>query len=476
MAAFSVDRFKGLNLVSDPQEVGPEGASDMLDVDLDQQGRLRTRDGYGPLTAAQGTNRYDSLAFFDDTLFIPGQQMILAGAGNRLESLDSSGNVLHSSTAPTASPHYFTVINETTFIANGTDQIRAADVSGNFTSPASLAAQTGKHLAQWETRMVNASSVAFPSRVWFSDAGDPLTFATDNWVDITPGDGEPITALIAWNGMLFAFKRTKYAVFYGVSEDTTGGAIFNYRMVDTGVGCTGGKALCPSPYGVFFVAFDGLYLTSGGPPSYQSAALEPLFRFSSPAGYSGSYINAVGGAGQLAFRENRVYMSVATGASTTQNRVFVLNIRDQDWVVWSVPMAALLTATLANTQRQSLFFAYATGLKHVATLGGTNDAGSAIPWFYQSGSYDMGQPDNQKTVRSTSLWGSGTVTLQMGADMAAADTGGPVTLGTAPAIARGEQSIDRSGYLLSHRLSGTGAAVVHRLVHKVRGARGEDVS
>lgn len=51
--------FPGLDLRSDPQET--PGAIDLLNVECDQSGRIRSRDGYLALTASAGATRYDSV-------------------------------------------------------------------------------------------------------------------------------------------------------------------------------------------------------------------------------------------------------------------------------------------------------------------------------------------------------------------------------------------------------------------------------
>lgn len=57
----AVEQFQGINLVDDPEEVGLGGAIDMLNVDLDKRGRVRSRDGFSKITAAAGATRYDSI-------------------------------------------------------------------------------------------------------------------------------------------------------------------------------------------------------------------------------------------------------------------------------------------------------------------------------------------------------------------------------------------------------------------------------
>jgi hypothetical protein len=59
MPAVTLGTFPGLDLRDDVQE--QPGAVDLLNVDLDEPGRVRSRDGYSKVTAAAGATRYDSI-------------------------------------------------------------------------------------------------------------------------------------------------------------------------------------------------------------------------------------------------------------------------------------------------------------------------------------------------------------------------------------------------------------------------------
>src|SRR5262249_12658681 len=72
------------------------------------------------------------------------------------------------------------------------------------------------------------------SRVRFSDPGAPETFGANNYVDLTPNDGEAIAGVATWQNYVVVAKQTKFFVFYGTSSDSTGQPVFNYRTVNTG--------------------------------------------------------------------------------------------------------------------------------------------------------------------------------------------------------------------------------------------------
>jgi hypothetical protein len=101
--------------------------------------------------------------------------------------------------------------------------------------------------------MLDWGSSSMSSLVRFSDAGVPETFGANNYVDLTPGDGEHVNRLVAWGGDLYAFKDTKSFVFYGNSVDSSGNPVFNYRTVAVGAGLASGAAHAIAPEGIYFL-------------------------------------------------------------------------------------------------------------------------------------------------------------------------------------------------------------------------------
>lgn len=469
MQSTVLNTFGGLNLPDDPQDVGLTSAIDLMNVDFDRRGRLRTRDGYGQVTAAEGTNRYDSLhTFYSGT---GNWDTIIAGALTRLEAIDpSDGSVDATSTAATASPHRFVTFGGSSgtavYIANGTDGIRKYTTGGGFTSPAGLAAVTGKFLAVQtpDNRLVSAKG----SRVSFSGAGTPETFGANDWVDVTPGDGESIVGLVSWNHLLFAFKETKFAVFTGNSTDGTGGSIFNYRVVQSpsGVGSGLGGALAAAaatPDGVVFADTSGVYLTTGGPPVLISDGLKPLFDQDAPQYSTVSFMSNPWSVVSVR-RKVFVTYSIDETFLGSDLATFVYDLDAKTWTVWDIPAKALAVIRNNAFAPATVLFADATGTRHIHKFGSdeTTDNGSAISWWYQSGFGDLGVPE-AKRVPFASVWGTGSVTLQMAVDHGVPDTGGALTLGMSPGTGEARQSVARRGRLLSFRLSGSGQAVVNRL-------------
>jgi hypothetical protein len=147
---------------------------------------------------------------------------------------------------------------------------------------------------------------------------------------------------------------------------------------------------------------------------------------------------------------------------------------------WTLQAYAKTLSTLpllAPTHGSDLFFGATDGNIYQIAPSHTDDNGTAIAWSYTTGYSSAGGYFRQRIVSSgerkkhfkTDILGSGTVTHQLltlnGRPNDVADTGAAVTLGTAPAIARGSRRRGARGTHFAHKLSGSGAAAVSGLTY-----------
>lgn len=472
MADVTFERFGGLNLVQDPQEAGAEQALSCLNVTLDRNGRLRTRDGF--------TEAYDSALAASPLAIHPvsssDDKVLVAFSANKVRVVDVSAGTSSAEVNLTSTSSSFASAGTAVYFTDSTStQIRKFS-GGAFSSPASLAAYTGNHLAvqPLEDRLVIAdANPTAPSRLWFSDPADPETIDVANFLELTPGDGEPITGMEVFGTELFVFKQTKFFVFYGNSTDSVGGVVFNYRMVDTGVGCAAGTSLkltAAHETGLYFVGIDGVYRTTGGPPVKVSGAIDPIFPSTNlpiPSEFSTV----------LSVPTEFTHLNVARDslflfATSTDPFQFVLDLNSNAWVVYDLPAKSMLDGSLVNNSQSVILGTSAsTGGLGLHNKAATTDDGVAVSWHHQSGFYDLGSQKSKRT-RQTEAWGSGSPTVSVFTDHGSTDANAAaVTLGTAPAVARGWHRKAYRGVLFSHKLSGSTVATVHRIAHTVADAR-----
>lgn len=322
-----------------------------------------------------------------------------------------------------------------------------------------------------ENRLVAAYSTSNSSRLAFSDPGTPETISSTNFVDLTPGDGERITALASWREMVFAFKETKFFVFNQTSTGPTGLPVFNYRPVSSGIGTIGRACAVSSPGGVYFLARRGIYLTTGGDPVLISRAIDPVFQGGLASHFSSNRMNydAIDKCA-LHWHAERLYFTYPSGSATENDRVLVYDPKNNYWTLWNLPARKM--CSFRPDSEEELMFTYSTGLDHVGRHSSaySDDNGVAISSRYQSGFYEL-IPGQKATTRWSKLWGSGQVVMDMYTDHQMSDPlarGGLVTLGTAPVVAKSTHNKSYSGELFSHWFGSTaGAWSINRIEHDV---------
>jgi hypothetical protein len=430
----------GLNLSDKPDAINPAECIDALDVTFTDRGAIEQRAGYAALTGSQLTNRVESLEPFYTS---SGTKQLLAGCGTRLEALNTSGAVVASLTGLTNAWWGFVRFGkpneEVAFAGNGTDTIRkwsgaawsapTATVDGE----AAKAMPKARYLAVLPAgnRLVATGystttggpngTTSSPSHVWFSEEGNPEAWKTAgteanpaNNEQLTPGDGEAIQGAIAWGEFVFVFKETKFFVFYGVSTDSQGNPIFNYRTVDTGVGCAAPKTLCADASGVYFMSRDGIYRTTGQAPQLISGRIEPIWSGDISPFYTGGVLSHGSIANCAAtVHGGRLYLSYPT--SEANSRTLVYDPEAGWWTLWSLPASALASFRIGSAPE--LVFGYASGERKVGRHASsyTNDAGAAIASYWRSGWFDLDSPD-VKTLRSRKIWGTGKANIGVAPD------------------------------------------------------------
>lgn len=460
--------FGGLNLRDDPQEVGWQGAIDLRNVDLDDRGRLRQRDGYTVFGPSMSPSFPYALKEYPRLGSNP--QLLAIDIGGTAHAISQLGETVATTTSMGGSIAVIGTSSATYAYIVGSSFASTKRWDGTaFSTPAGMPVAGYLAVQPADNRLVAAyTGSSNPSRVQFSGAGTPETWGVDDFVDLLPGDGESISNLVAWQNYLFVFKKTKFFVFYGNSTDSTGGAVFNYRTVGNGVGSFNSAAAVVADDGVYFVGNDGLYRTTGGDAERVGRSLDPFFR-----GVSHVTLGTFSLVQSSGFFEGRIYLSIKNTANAYWTLVY--DIASDAWLVWDLGVSGFASFTPAAVTRPALHFGHISGLRigYVDTTS-TTDNGSAIDSYYATGFSDLGAPMTEKVVREVLLDGTGSVGISMAVgDSASYDAAGTVTLGTSPAVGNGRRRSAQKGRNFSLKLADVsgGAWSVSRVVAHVMGER-----
>lgn len=101
-----------------------------------------------------------------------------------------------------------------------------------------------------------AGTTANPSRLFFSDIGDPRSWTATNVVDLDPNDGQTITGIHPLGPYLLVFKQKKIFLIYDLNTGAN-------RALSTNVGCVAPRSIAEGPDGVYFLSADqGVFVAS----------------------------------------------------------------------------------------------------------------------------------------------------------------------------------------------------------------------
>lgn len=495
LATFS--RSGGLKLNLPLDQVGGEAAIDLLDVDWEgSTGVLGSREGAKAFTAEAGAENYESLFAHSDS------RLLARRGGTTLVALKSSdGKEVAEKTATVKNKHLsFTRLGTPaasyTFIADTENTLRRYDGT-DFSNPtatvdtvAGKAMPLGQFLATWideGNRLVIAGTAAnggpngaisSGSHVWFANPGDPEGYESTAFVQLNPGDGESIVGCCAWGGQIFVFKETRLFVFGGISPDAEGKPIFNFRSVDLGTrilppAIAGSEQVCAGGEGVYFIANDGLWVTTGGEPSLLSEDLEPLADSQALIGPAATtfgtkrWTDAKG----ICFANNTVYVGLG---ATAVELLLKFDLRALRWTVWKADLNSLAAWNEeTTTHRTRLFFSAADeALKHVYFYTPAVDTDPTVEMEprWESGAYDVGNVD-EKTLTNTKIWGSGEVSVKIADDFGALGAAVTFDLGEGSVIDQHQLQRGQTATLFRHQLSGKAPWSVQRISRYLRESR-----
>lgn len=179
-------------------------------------------------------------------------------------------------TLPGARPRFVTVPERSsTYIFDGVNQPMqfTGSVFIGMEPTGELAIPKGPYAALWKNRLFVSNPDEGDFSVYATAINEPANFPADLQLSLNDPTGGQITGICALPDRLVMLKETSLFAFIGDVE--FGGELVRYSSI----GCVAPDSVQVAPYGIFYVARGGVYLTDGssGSPLELSAAIRPLF-------------------------------------------------------------------------------------------------------------------------------------------------------------------------------------------------------
>ena len=150
-----------------------------------------------------------------------GEQILVTGIAVPQQSFGVDAKYLYRTIAGSGiSGTYYFVASLAASITTYTDNI--ASSAQGVAAPVDAGKPPDYHYIKHFQERVFTNDQQNPQYLWYSNIGDPFTFASTNFIKIADGDGEKITGLGVQGNSLVVFKENSVWLIYMPSTDDTG--------------------------------------------------------------------------------------------------------------------------------------------------------------------------------------------------------------------------------------------------------------
>lgn len=299
------------------------------------------------------------------------------------------------------------------YMMNGIDPALYWTGAGNvalWTTAAGPALPNGQFCIYFKNKVWVAGTSANPSRLFWSDVGDPRSFPAANVVDFDPNDGDVITGLGTAGPYLLVFKKNKMFRVYDLNTGAN-------DPVSTSIGAASHRSIVESPIGTFFLSYDkGIYLYNGSSLKQISERITPTVD-----GVVAANKNIAAGG----YYNNHYYLCVTPAGASNNSLVLDYDVQLDSW--WFHTNTSNQFALWRKTNVIELYSAQAgAGIVDNCYVPNTlQDNGANFnclwlgPWLTMGG-ISRGhldyEPYRNKRWRQVRVEGSGQVDMYLGKD------------------------------------------------------------
>jgi hypothetical protein len=394
---------KGINNLGSPALIDDREFSDSLNIEYDENGVARKRNGYteflAGLTAPKGlgllvTETIRHEATIDSGTF---KYSNVGGAFTSVVtvSFNASAEVT------------FTQARDKLYVWNG--------VEGGSTWDGTTLARPGtmpkaKFGVFYSDKHIVAGVDGQPSRLYISQSDDASAFTraatllhnstevpgatvfsgtTANFIDVRKNDGDKITGVARYQDLIIVFKEKS---IYQLTFDENGDPAID--LITGSTGCVSHKSIDNVENDLYFLSREGVRVF-GNEADYFAALrtnvisgrIQTLIDSINPSYYTKA--NAI-------YYDNKYFLSIPTTGSAIA-RTLVYDRRFKAWSIWdNFNSNAFLTYVDSNNDAALHFLEDGGTQVHRVTPGTYNDDGTAIDAYLVSKAFDMGNPDITK--------------------------------------------------------------------------------
>ena len=372
----------GLNTEADEFQLEPDESPNCENVEFGLRGAVRKRDGY---------TQFSTATTWGVTNLTDWQK---AGGAKYLVAVADDGNIRHADIgttttftsqatswgAPSSQEEWWSGIasldnvlyvsrrDGNTWSFDGTTWTEITDytLSGGGSEFPRAAHLLSLHERLFAANIDNGGTL-YRSRIQFSNPGAAGVWDVEDWIDVSPDDGQQITAMVAYGESIIIFKENSVYVLSGTDATS-----FTLYPLDAEVGTVSPRSVHPSAnFLLFFDAKAGVYSFDGA--DFKKIDEKISLHLLDGMNYSAAY-KAAG----YVYRDH-YYLSVPWGTNTDNTRMFVRDMRTAAWTQWTYGVNAY---TLIEAD---LYGGEASGAGGVYKLkDGVTDDGATISSYFET--------------------------------------------------------------------------------------------
>lgn len=424
---------KGLNTLVSDTLINDAEASDLNNISFVESGCISKSAGI----VSVGTGLVNNPKGLGTFYTVSGNKYVLTVDGTDLKYLNgSTWTSIAGVSFTTGKEVNFTQCSDKLFINNGFEAMAQLDSSLTLTRPTTTISAA---FSIWFSGFQIATGVSTqPNRIYISDittnAGDftntnptgtgiysvydgtthpgSSTYAGSgaNYVDVNVGDGDKITGLAKYQGVVIIFKER---AIYQLSLSSVGAPTI--IQISQSTGAVSHKSIDNVENDIFYLSRKGYYVL-GNEPNYSnsirsnelSSRINPIIQTINPAESS----NAAS-----IFSDFKFYSSFATGGNSFNNQTLIYDRRYLAWSKLDYMDANSWTEFIDSTGQKHLYYADDNQAKVYEVVEGNYSIdGTAMDSYWISKSFDANQFDEFKrwldvTILFRQISGSVTVTF-----------------------------------------------------------------
>jgi len=279
--------------------------------------------------------------------------------------------------------YQFATQNDILFIVNGENVNKKWD--GTTFADQAGSPPIAKYIRVHKNRMFLAGNPTNPSRLYFSELGDPENWPVLYFIDIGKGDGDKITGFGVLLDNLVIFKTNSIWVLQGDSPSN-----FVLRKVVDGYGSVSQTSITNVKETLTAFTKDGVFFFDGVRSALASEKIEKTIK-----NLNKSYLSLA----SAVFFDNKLYIAVPEGDSMKNNLVLVFDTLRTAWTLYrGIPVSEWVVWRKYN-QDILLFSSSETGQVYEFGVGYSDD-GNPIEAYFVTKHFDFGVIEQKKLVRS----------------------------------------------------------------------------